>query len=112
MMRVRPPTLRAIVGSLFAAGALGSTVLQAAEYPNRPIRMIVPQAPGSASDNVARIVAAELGPRVGQQIVVDNRPGGALMIGMEMSGSRRVYDRLRACRRPRRQPESHAQPAV
>jgi tripartite-type tricarboxylate transporter receptor subunit TctC len=56
-----------------------------ADYPERPIRMIVPQAPGSASDTVARLVAAELTPRLGQQVVVDNRPGGALMIGMEMT---------------------------
>jgi tripartite-type tricarboxylate transporter receptor subunit TctC len=46
--------------------------------------MIVPQAPGSASDTVARIVAAELTLQLGQQVVVDNRPGGALTIGMEL----------------------------
>ncbi len=57
----------------------------AQNYPTRPIRMIVPQAPGSASDTVARLVAAELTPRLGQQVVVDNRPGGALLIGMEMT---------------------------
>jgi len=62
-----------------------SSVASAAEYPSRPIRMIVPQAPGSASDTVARLLAAELSPRLGQQVVVDNRPGGALMIGMEMT---------------------------
>lgn len=54
-------------------------------YPSRPIRMIVPQAPGSASDNVARIIAADLGPRLGQQIVVDNRPGGALLLGLDLT---------------------------
>jgi tripartite-type tricarboxylate transporter receptor subunit TctC len=57
----------------------------AADYPARPIRMIVPQAPGSASDNVARLLAGALTQQLGQQIVVDNRPGGALMIGMEMT---------------------------
>ena len=54
-------------------------------YPARPIRLIVPQAPGSASDTIARIVALELGQQFNQQIVVDNRPGGALTIGMELT---------------------------
>ena len=53
-------------------------------YPARAIRLIVPQAPGSASDNVARLMAAELTTRLGQQVVVDNRPGGALTIGIEL----------------------------
>ncbi|HEX9685003.1 MAG TPA: tripartite tricarboxylate transporter substrate binding protein [Burkholderiales bacterium] len=57
----------------------------AQSYPSRPIRMIVPQAPGSASDTVARIIAAELTPLLKQQLVVDNRPGGALMIGLALT---------------------------
>jgi tripartite-type tricarboxylate transporter receptor subunit TctC len=54
-------------------------------YPTRPIRMIVPQAPGSASDTVARIIAAELTNRLKQQVVVDNRPGGALLLGLDLT---------------------------
>ena len=57
---------------------------QAQNYPARPIRLIVPQAPGSASDTVARIIATELTGQIGQQVVVDNRPGGALTIGIDM----------------------------
>ena len=57
----------------------------AAEYPDRPIRLVVPQAPGSATDTVARILAAELGKEITQQIVVDNRPGGALTIGLDLT---------------------------
>jgi tripartite-type tricarboxylate transporter receptor subunit TctC len=53
-------------------------------YPERPIRLIVPQAPGSSSDTVARIVTTELSRQLGQQVIVDNRAGGALMIGMEI----------------------------
>ena len=68
-----------------AMSALSCITLTAhAQYPNRPIRLIVPQAAGSASDNVARLVAVELVRQLGQQVVIDNRPGGALIIGMEM----------------------------
>src|SRR5690349_14876007 len=55
-----------------------------AEYPERPIRFIVPQAAGSATDTVARIVAAELGPILGTTVVVDDRPGGALTLGLDL----------------------------
>src|SRR6516164_8732594 len=59
------------------------TVAGAAEYPDHPIRFIVPQAAGSATDTVARILAAELSKELGQQLIVDNRPGGALTIGLD-----------------------------
>jgi tripartite-type tricarboxylate transporter receptor subunit TctC len=65
-----------------AAFASGAAV---AEYPDRPVRLIVPQAPGSATDTVARILGAELGKELGQQVVVDNRPGGALTIGLDLT---------------------------
>ena len=57
-----------------------------AEYPDKPIRLIVPQAPGSATDVLARLLAAELGPQLGgATIVVDNRPGGALTLGIDLT---------------------------
>jgi len=56
----------------------------AAEYPDHPIRFIVPQAAGSATDTVARILGAELTKELGQQVVVDDRPGGALTIGLDL----------------------------
>ena len=56
----------------------------AADYPDHPIRFIVPQAAGSATDTVARILAAELTKQFGQQVVVDDRPGGALTIGLDL----------------------------
>ena len=57
--------------------------LAAAQFPERPIRLIVPQAAGSATDNIARLVAPEMAKALGQAVIVDNRPGGALTIGID-----------------------------
>ena len=54
-----------------------------AAYPERPIRMIVPSAAGGQPDTNSRLVATELGKLLGQQVVVDNRPGAASSIGFE-----------------------------
>jgi tripartite-type tricarboxylate transporter receptor subunit TctC len=65
-----------------------ATPLAAAEhstYPERPIRMIVPQGSGTTPDAIARLLATELTRQMHQQIVVDNRAGGALMIGIELT---------------------------
>ncbi|HEY6863674.1 MAG TPA: tripartite tricarboxylate transporter substrate binding protein [Burkholderiales bacterium] len=55
-----------------------------AEYPEHPVRLIVPQAAGSATDTIARLLVAELPAQLGQQVVVENRPGGALTIGINL----------------------------
>jgi tripartite-type tricarboxylate transporter receptor subunit TctC len=75
------------VGLLLAACAAWALPSSAsAEYPDKPIRLIVPQAPGSATDVLARLLAAELGPQLGgATIVVDNRPGGALTLGIDLT---------------------------
>ena len=54
---------------------------QATRYPNRPIRLIVPLPPAGSTDIVARIVAQKLNEGLGQQVIVDNRPGAASTIG-------------------------------
>ena len=72
------------VGMLLAAvmGCMpGQPVLAA--YPERPIRMIVPSAAGGQPDTNSRLVAVELGKQIGQQVVVDNRPGASSSIGFE-----------------------------
>jgi tripartite-type tricarboxylate transporter receptor subunit TctC len=63
------------------AGKVGPP--EAARWPERPIRFIVPFPPGSSSDTVARILAAKLSERLGQQLVVDNRAGASGNIGTE-----------------------------
>lgn len=55
------------------------------DYPSRPIRLIVPNAPGSAVDTLSRIVGNELSNTIGQQIVMDNRAGAGGIIGMEIA---------------------------
>jgi tripartite-type tricarboxylate transporter receptor subunit TctC len=56
----------------------------AAQYPDHAVRLVVPQAAGSATDTVARILAPEMSKSLGQPVVVENRPGGALTIGIDV----------------------------
>jgi tripartite-type tricarboxylate transporter receptor subunit TctC len=80
------PWLMRSAGLLMSLCAAWTLSAAAAEYPDRPIRLIVPQAPGSATDVLARLLASELGPALGgAAIVVDNRPGGALTLGLDLT---------------------------
>jgi len=58
---------------------------QAQEYPNKPIKMIIPFSPGGASDLVGRILQTKLGEVLGQPIIIENKPGASGNIGMEMA---------------------------
>ena len=75
-------TFAACLLSLFSLAAIAADT---APYPNRPVRMIVPFAPGGASDTVGRIIQPAMTELLGEQVVVDNRGGAAGNIGVEVA---------------------------
>jgi tripartite-type tricarboxylate transporter receptor subunit TctC len=77
-------TVARIACAALAAAAAGAVFAQAG-YPGKPVRMIVPSSAGGGTDIVARIIAPELSKRLGQQVVIDNRPGAGTMIGIEVA---------------------------
>ena len=76
-------TLAISVATMIYSGATAFPSI-AADYPDRPIRVIVPSAPGGAPDVSTRILVAEMTRQMGQQFVVDNRSGASGLIGPEM----------------------------
>lgn len=74
----------ALTALALAAGASGALAQNAAEFPTRPIRWLVNTAAGGGADLTARAVAVKLSERLGKQVVVDNRPGGAGNIALEL----------------------------
>src|SRR3954454_14121659 len=77
--------LRYFSAIVFAALATSASSQDAANYPNRPIRMIVPFAPGGGLDISTRLIGQKLTEKWGQNIVVDSRPGAATIVGTEIA---------------------------
>lgn len=69
-----------------AALLLGAAT-QAAEFPSRPVRIVIPSTPGGALDVLARILSPKLTVKWGQQMVIDNRPGAAGIVGSEIAAN-------------------------
>ncbi len=70
---------------LFGSAMIGSIVAAAQSYPARPVRVIVPFPPGGGSDILARVIAEKLSERLGQQFIVDNRPGAGGTRGSDLA---------------------------
>lgn len=77
------PLRRALLACALASLAALPTLAAAQDWPTKPIRLIVPFAPGGLADTSARAVAEKLGARLGQSVVVENRSGASGNIGMQ-----------------------------
>ncbi|CAB3814658.1 Bug family tripartite tricarboxylate transporter substrate binding protein [Achromobacter denitrificans] len=74
---------RLLAGVALACIGAANAALAQDSYPNRPVRIVVPFSPGGATDIMSRVLAEKLGARLGQPVIVENKPGGGTMIASD-----------------------------
>ena len=79
-MKSRIPSFAAAL----CVGVLATVQAARAEYPEKPVRLIINAAPGGAADSTARVLAIELQKRLGQPFVIENKPGASGAIGLDV----------------------------
>ncbi|RJF96025.1 tripartite tricarboxylate transporter substrate binding protein [Noviherbaspirillum saxi] len=77
-------TIRSLLTAACAALSFAASSVSAQSYPTKPVTIVVPFAPGGTTDILARAVGAELGKALGQQFIIDNRPGAGGNIGTQL----------------------------
>ena len=77
------PARTACVVALALCAVVAQPAFAQAPYPNKPIRLVVPFTPGGVTDTSGRVIAEQLSKRLGQQVIVDNRPGASGNIGTQ-----------------------------
>ena len=83
-LQLRPSLLKALTLVAITAASLCSAQAQPSSWPVKPIKYVVPFSPGGVSDGVARLIAQQLGERLGQPVLVENRPGVSGIVGTQV----------------------------
>lgn len=74
-----------LAGAVLIAATMFAAMSASAAWPERPVRIVIPWAPGGSTDIVTRILAADLTKRLGQQFIVENRAGAGAIVGMQFT---------------------------
>ncbi len=78
------PLKQLSIGLILALGVTGAWAQSAASYPDKPVKVIIPFPPGGTLDKIGRMLALKVGEQLGQNFVVENRPGGNGIIGADL----------------------------